>query len=166
MLPHEAPAEPWRNGLGVTRTLCRGHGWRLSLADIEGAVPFSAFPGVDRILAVIGDQPLTLQLDGEARPLAPGEHVGFAGETPACATDVSRPARVLNLMTERAVARAVFDVTGRATGRWDLLLVLTGTARVGGVALPPGSAITSPDAAALLDSRGARLATVALLPPA
>ncbi len=53
------PAVPWKNGLGRTRELAiqpPGAGmddflWRVSVAEVETAAPFSAFPGVDRVIS-------------------------------------------------------------------------------------------------------------------
>ena len=53
----DLPREPWRNGAGWTRPVARaeadGSGggellWRVSLAEISQAAPFSRFPGLDR----------------------------------------------------------------------------------------------------------------------
>jgi uncharacterized protein len=52
----DVPAQPWRNGGGVTRTLLarpRGDAWqvRVSVADVAVNGPFSRFPGVERWFA-------------------------------------------------------------------------------------------------------------------
>lgn len=52
----ERPALPWKNGGGVTREVVAhppgsdlGHfDWRVSIAEIHNAGPFSRFPGIER----------------------------------------------------------------------------------------------------------------------
>ncbi|CAB3752768.1 Protein Ves [Paraburkholderia solisilvae] len=54
-------AAPWKNGGGVTREIAAyphaaGYDtfiWRVSLADVEQAGPFSRFAGVDRTLVLL-----------------------------------------------------------------------------------------------------------------
>jgi len=52
-------AVPWKNGGGVTREICREppepapFDWRLSLATIDRAGPFSHFPGYQRTLVLV-----------------------------------------------------------------------------------------------------------------
>jgi environmental stress-induced protein Ves len=108
-------ATPWRNGGGVTREVAAfppGAGmdafaWRVSLADVAADGPFSAFPGVDRLLTVIEGSGLVLDLDG--RLLALGVNsppIAFAGETPVEARLIQGPIRDLNVMLRRGVWRA------------------------------------------------------------
>ena len=55
------PPVPWKNGGGTTREVAvypPGAGmddflWRISMAQVEQPGPFSAFPGIDRVLAVL-----------------------------------------------------------------------------------------------------------------
>lgn len=62
----DAPAQPWRNGGGVTRELvaeaAQGPAWRwrVSVADITTDGPFSAWPGVQRWFAVVQGQGVEL----------------------------------------------------------------------------------------------------------
>lgn len=98
------PAQPWRNGGGVTREL---HAWpagadwrlRLSLADIARDGPFSAFPGVQRHFAVIEGGGVALQFaDGERLLRAGDAPLGFDGRlAPGCRL-LAGPTRDLNLM--------------------------------------------------------------------
>ncbi|PNU06695.1 HutD/Ves family protein [Novosphingobium guangzhouense] len=65
----DCPEKPWKNGGGTTREIAvfpPGAGmddflWRLSMARVEAAGPFSVFAGVDRTLAVLEG---TLHLTG------------------------------------------------------------------------------------------------------
>ena len=64
-------AMTWKNGGGVTREVAAyppGAGlddfdWRVSMATVEAGGPFSVFPGVDRVLAVLEGR-LALAIDG------------------------------------------------------------------------------------------------------
>lgn len=129
---------PWKNGGGVTREIAvhppgaamDDFAWRISLADVAADGPFSAFPGVDRILTVIEGGGLLLdlagkvvRLDGDAPPLA------FAGETPVSATLGEGPIRDLNLMVRRghwrgAVRRQSVSDACEVTSTADVLMVL------------------------------------------
>ncbi|WP_406001464.1 HutD family protein [Streptomyces sp. NBC_00829] len=66
-------ALPWKNGGGVTREIAvsprgattGGFDWRISLAEVGGDGPFSAFPGVDRILTVVEGDGMDLTVGGQ-----------------------------------------------------------------------------------------------------
>jgi environmental stress-induced protein Ves len=103
-------AVPWKNGGGVTRDVIvspAGAGmddfdWRISIAEIASDGPFSAFPGIDRKLAVLeGKVALTIDggapvvLDRQAAPL------DFQGERAIQADLVDGPSMDLNVMTRR-----------------------------------------------------------------
>lgn len=83
---------PWRNGGGITHEIASvsddcGLLWRLSLAEIDRNGPFSAFPGLHRILTVVAGGGLVLDLpDGPRRAtrLCP---VAFDGAVPVAAPD-------------------------------------------------------------------------------
>ena len=57
---------PWKNGGGVTREVLRHEEmgfmhWRISIADVASEGPFSAFPGLKRILTVIEGKGMWLE---------------------------------------------------------------------------------------------------------
>ncbi len=113
----DRPAQPWRNGNGVTREvaasdrLVRGTPlWRVSIATIAHDSEFSAFPGIDRMLAPLGADGLTLVIDGAARRVAQHEVVAFAGEQAVAAISVARPGDDLNLMVAREGGAGVLEV--------------------------------------------------------
>ena len=64
---------PWKNGGGSTTEIAIGppdsgfedFDWRVSLATIEKDGAFSAFPGVDRTLALVEGHGMLLEIDGE-----------------------------------------------------------------------------------------------------
>jgi environmental stress-induced protein Ves len=104
-------AQPWKNGGGVTREVAvfpAGAGmadfaWRISMADVTEAGPFSRFEGVDRVLTLLDgelelsfdDQPAPLRLNSRSAPYS------FPGETPVAGTPIDGPVRDLNVMARR-----------------------------------------------------------------
>ncbi|HEV7432129.1 MAG TPA: HutD family protein [Steroidobacteraceae bacterium] len=101
---------PWRNGGGVTRELLAWpdpKDWllRVSVADIQGSGPFSAFPGVDRWFAVLEGGTVYLESVGsEAKELTaaqPALHA-FSGDTATHCTTRGPATRDFNLMARRS----------------------------------------------------------------
>jgi len=141
---------PWRNGGGTTREYCKVGGddfdWRLSVAQIAQPGPFSAFPGVDRILVLLSGDGVSLQFGtGETITLdGPLQLVRFAGETAVQATPLGGPSTDLNLMWRRdrftatvAVVEAPVQPGGEGT---HVVYVVSGTLRVEGEELIAGDA--------------------------
>ncbi|PTD19370.1 HutD/Ves family protein [Sphingomonas fennica] len=108
-------AVPWKNGGGVTREI-RAHPpgagmgdfqWRFSMAEVAAAGPFSIFPGVDRILAVLAGE---LRLAGEAigeRTITPeSPPFAFAGDVAMDGTPIGGAVIDLNAMVRRDRYRA------------------------------------------------------------
>lgn len=139
----DATPVPWRNGGGVTRELwCEGEGpsgfsVRLSVAEVAQDGPFSTFPGVDRVIAV---------LDGVGFELErPGVHVRSAGHAPwAFAGEdawecrlVDGPVRDFNVMVDRSRWRAAVVVRGPGPVRGRFAVAL-GAGRVGDQAVQAG----------------------------
>jgi environmental stress-induced protein Ves len=97
------PAVPWKNGAGVTRILCSGYGWRISIAQVSTECVFSCFPRTDRQSVVIGGGSLRLRNDEEAVELRPGVASAYAGDSVWHCEMLGAPATVLNVMCERNV---------------------------------------------------------------
>lgn len=105
----QLPATPWKNGGGSTRQLAiapPGAGlddfaWRISCARVASAGPFSAFPGIQRSLALLEGDLLLRRTDGETRLQACGEALDFAGEEAIDATPLAGVVLDLNLMSRR-----------------------------------------------------------------
>jgi uncharacterized protein len=91
-------AVPWANGGGTTRVIVdRPGAFRLSLATIAAAGPFSRLPGMARQFALVAGRvdlggAVTLSLDVLGAPIA------FAGDDPIDAVPTHGPALALNLM--------------------------------------------------------------------
>jgi len=103
---------PWKNGGGVTREILRepaepgAFDWRLSLASIDSAGPFSAFAGYHRTLVLVAGAGVELNFaqHGTSRLSVPGQTAAFDGAWPTSCTLLDGPSTDLNLMvsTERA----------------------------------------------------------------
>lgn len=102
---------PWKNGGGVTREVAiwpsaaalDAFDWRISIADVAQGGPFSTFPGVDRVLTVIGGSGLELTVEGQAAVTldAAAGPFAFPGDAACAATLHQGPIRDLNLMVRR-----------------------------------------------------------------
>jgi environmental stress-induced protein Ves len=115
----DAPPRPWKNGGGSTRELLSSppgsstedFDWRISVADITAAAPFSHFPGVRRRTAALTGA-VGLVIDGEPFELTaltvPNaetelgniDSLSYDGALDVrCEAPRSRPTRLLNVMT-------------------------------------------------------------------
>lgn len=131
--------KPWRNGLGVTRTIRPmpdGGGWSLSIATIERVAEFSVIPGARRVQLAI--DPVQLVIDGTEVLLGQGEQVRFTGVQRVTGASVAESSQVLNLISARetldlevVVVRAARDIPVGALA----LVVLDGTLEVSGAEL-------------------------------
>lgn len=111
----DCPSQPWKNGLGSTREIAvqpSGAGsndflWRVSIAEVDSAAPFSRFPGIDRQIALLDGNGFSMTLDdNRVHPLtAPFEPFAFAGEATVAVNLVDGPTRDFNLMVRREHAR-------------------------------------------------------------
>ena len=103
------PASPWKNGGGSTRQLAihppqaslDDFAWRISCARVSGAGPFSAFPGIQRSLALLEGELLLQRQSGMTTLCAGGESLDFPGEEPISATPLAGEVFDLNLMSRR-----------------------------------------------------------------
>ena len=145
--PEAVDPQPWRNGLGTTRVIHESLAWRLSLAEIRGTLSFSLFPGMERILVLVSDAPLTLTIDGEIRRVTRGRMVRFAGEAAVTPSPASSGATVLNLMTARSIAEPTASpvlVDGAVAvppSETRILGILAGELRWNDIPLPVGTVL-------------------------
>jgi environmental stress-induced protein Ves len=111
----DCPAQPWKNGLGRTREIAVHPSnagmddflWRISVAEVDSAAPFSIFPGIDRVITLLDGDGFNMTLDGErthalTTPCAP---FAFAGEAQVAVTLAGGPTRDFNLMVRRSQVR-------------------------------------------------------------
>ncbi len=102
-------AVPWKNGGGVTREVAiwppgatvDDFDWRISIADVRSAGPFSIFENIDRTIMILdGRLTLALQdrviaLDSNSAPFA------FPGDISCAGAPMDGPVTDLNVMTRR-----------------------------------------------------------------
>jgi uncharacterized protein len=107
----ESPAQPWRNGGGLTRELLAwpdANDWRvrLSVADVASAGPFSRFLGSERWFAVLdGDGVVLRDPLGEHHLTQDSEPFRFDGGLRIDCSLVGGPTRDFNLMALPGRAR-------------------------------------------------------------
>lgn len=183
------PATPWKNGGGVTREIAcwpQGAGmndflWRLSIATVAASGPFSAFPGIDRVITLLDGPGVQLTSDDGAiahrldQPLAP---FAFPGEASIHGAVLGEASSDFNVMTRRADIRAQVDVLRDPStialaphgmllsvdGYWQMHDAIDGTERL----LGPGQGLWWADEShggqVLPDAAGTSLIVVRILP--
>ncbi|WP_218713469.1 HutD family protein [Arthrobacter sp. BF1] len=97
---------PWANGGGVTRQIAASHDgknwdWRVSLAELTKAGPFSPLPGIDRIITVVEGDLIALTIDGAEQALEKFRPFRFSGDSDTSASLPTGTLKDLNLMTRR-----------------------------------------------------------------
>jgi environmental stress-induced protein Ves len=104
----------WKNGGGETAEIAisppgaaiDSFDWRLSIAKVEADGPFSAFADIDRTLAILDGEGISLSVAGQPPvTLTPtsAPHA-FAADAEASATLVRGPILDLNMMSRRGLA--------------------------------------------------------------
>jgi uncharacterized protein len=143
---HDYVRMPWKNGGGVTTEIVvspDGLGldafdWRVSMAEVASDGPFSIFPGVDRTLAVLDGEGVSLAIAGRALVTlkSNSEPLSFPADVEAYATLTGGPIHDLNVMTRRGrYSHRVASLTTSgqvacAEGTVVLLFCARGTAEV------------------------------------
>ncbi|WP_369309187.1 HutD family protein [Providencia rettgeri] len=97
---------PWKNGQGVTLEVARSHGeglddfdWRVSIADVKTAGPFSHFLNRQRIIGVLEGEGMILHVDTQPPvTLRQKEFFAFKGESDVHAELVKDAIRDFNLI--------------------------------------------------------------------
>lgn len=171
----DCPSQPWKNGLGRTREIAVQPSaaasddflWRVSVAEVDSAAPFSSFPGIDRQIVLLDGAGFTMTLDdGRVHALTtPFAPFAFPGEARVDVALAGGPTRDFNLMLRRARARGAIDVwrdaglhvTDTAT---MLVYCARGTIDSTDGMLHPGDAWRPSSAAATLDLQPGALALV------
>src|SRR5882757_7248707 len=84
--------QPWKNGGGTTQEVAAfppgsamdNFDWRVSIAEVRQAGPFSCFEWVDRVLAVIAGELVLTVANMQPLTMAPGDTpYAFPGDVPA-----------------------------------------------------------------------------------
>ncbi|QPC86913.1 HutD family protein [Mesorhizobium sp. NBSH29] len=102
---------PWKNGGGETTEIMvwpqgaglDNFGWRVSMARVTQDGPFSAFPGIDRTLAILEGEGLRLEISGQP-PIELGRTStphSFPADAETGSALLRGPVTDLNVMTRR-----------------------------------------------------------------
>jgi uncharacterized protein len=124
-------AAPWKNGGGVTREVAafpEGAGldafvWRVSVADVAQAGPFSRFAGIDRTLVLLSGAGMLLDEADDAKGVKTHaltqalDTAHFTGEARIDARLVDGATRDFNLMVRRDAAHGEVEVWRGAAQR-------------------------------------------------
>lgn len=114
------PRERWKNGGGWTSPVASVAGadglpdWRVSVAEITEAGPFSIFEGLDRQAVMLDGGRLRLRAACPAEDVVfdgPGSLAAFPGERALVADAPSLPTRLWNVMHRRGVVQAQVSVS-------------------------------------------------------
>jgi hypothetical protein len=139
------PCTPWKNGGGATREIAvfpPGSGlddfvWRVSLADVASAGPFSRFDGIERSLLLLAGAGMRLDEEGGTshRLEHAFDRLDFAGETAIVAHPLAGATRDFNLMLRRGAAEGTIDIVrapqeARLGDEQVLLFCATGEAAI------------------------------------
>ena len=137
------PAMAWKNGGGVTREIVReptgasleDFDWRVSVADIAAAGPFSRFVGIDRYLLLLEGDGVNLtstEAGMDVNLLADDTVLAFSGDVDMSSQLLGGVVRDFNVMTKRGVWQAqveVWTAEGGIHAEAGLLLQTRGQAR-------------------------------------
>ena len=179
------PVMPWKNGGGTTQEIAcwppaaslADFGWRVSIATIAAAGPFSVFEGVDRLIMLLDGEGVHLRSrDGRVdhRLDAPHRPFAFAGEAEIDCAPQGAASSDFNVMTRRGQWRAELRVldgeTVLAPAPHGVLLALRGDWHMneGQAACREGEGLCWTEAPrawrAVPAAHGARLAVARILP--
>ena len=137
------PAMAWKNGGGVTREIVRepagasleDFDWRVSVADIAAAGPFSRFVGTDRHLLLLEGDGVNLtsaEAGLDVNLLADDTVLAFSGDVDMNSQLLGGAVRDFNVMTKRGVWQAQVSVWTEAASiqaQAGLVLQTVGQAR-------------------------------------
>ena len=171
----ELKAHPWRNGGGVTREVARhprtpsmqtgpqtapqdtgqdnAWDWRVSIAEVSKAGPFSAYAGMDRVLTVVDGDLLLLSVDGAEHPLEKYRPFRFSGDADSAGALPTGDIRDLNVITRNGAFKgytSIIELSKKRAhpvfaGQLGILLQGQGTVSPGTAgSLPTGPAAVAP----------------------
>lgn len=110
----ELPPARWANGDGVTRQLAASGSpewdWRISIAEVAKAGPFSALPGIDRVITVVDGDLILLEVDGVEHPLERYRPFRFSGDAVSSASLPTGNIVDLNVMTRRGAYKGFTSI--------------------------------------------------------
>ena len=146
---------PWKNGGGTTREIASwppGAGidafdWRVSIATIVKAAPFSLFPGVDRTIMLLEGGSVQLHADDGSfdHRLDAHQPFSFSGDVALGCTMWGGESTDFNVMSRRARCRSEVQVLAGAqsidAAPHGLLMSLRGSWQAGEQTLDEGEGL-------------------------
>lgn len=169
ILPEAFVTMPWKNGGGITREIARRDDgdrliWRLSMAEVASDGPFSAFPGLMRILTVIRGAGLVLRTPEGVIEAEPFHPVRFPGDLPVACSRIAGDVTDLNVIFDPAriearVTRLRGPEDWRATGG-AAFLCLSGRVEADETPVPPGAVAIDADVLTLAPNGSGLLVTL------
>lgn len=84
--------------------------WRVSIAELTKAGPFSHFPGMDRVLTVIEGDLLLLQVDGAEHPLEKYRPFRFSGDADSAGALPTGDIRNLNVIARNGAYKGYTSI--------------------------------------------------------
>jgi len=138
----DLPAQPWKNGKGVSRTLFSDSNfqgawsWKVSIAEISQPQPYSQYAGIRRVQVALGPGEIDLEVGGEKHRLRAGEQLAFAGEDEVSVAPLGTGFLALNLMFvgelwEANVSTSHDSGQERSSGQVKILVALNNHCQVG-----------------------------------
>ena len=135
----------WANGGGLTTEIIAEPSstmweWRLSVADVDAAGPFSVFPDVDRTIALLRGHGFTLSIAGDTEDVVisePFQPFEFSGDEVTSCRLIDGAVQDLNLMTRRDSTDRRLEFIHLAPhasteiGGMDIVVVVAGGIRIG-----------------------------------
>jgi uncharacterized protein len=122
----DCPVMAWKNGGGSTTEILVSppdaglddFDWRVSMAEVATDGPFSAFPGIDRTLAILSGEGLRLEIGGATPVELTGSTapLAFPADQPTRARLLGGPVVDLNVMTRRGRFRHTLRWLSQAAG--------------------------------------------------
>lgn len=149
---------PWPNGRGVTRDVASkaspdgSRRWLISIAELVEDAEFSHYQGCDRILTLVGENPIDLHIAGmspfRCHRLRPAH---FPGDRSTRCTLAGGRSRAFNLIVDRTQVRGVVSPVSMA-GHHEVAVphgtiaihCAEGTVTASGEALQPGDTLVEP----------------------
>lgn len=113
---------PWPNGRGITRDVASqtssegSRDWLISIAELVEDAAFSHYAGCDRILTLVGENPIDLHIgEGAALRCHLLRPTHFPGDRPTRCTLAGGPSRAFNLIVDRARVRGAVSAIAMAS---------------------------------------------------
>lgn len=168
-------AAPWGNGGGITRQLASGSDssvtlgsgakgelwdWRISIAEVAKAGPFSPFPGMDRILTIIEGELIALNVDGVEHALEKYRPYRFSGDSETSSSLPTGALTDLNLITRRGVLKGHTTILELSKKRphpvfaGQFAVLLQGSATVSPASTPQSDDAGAPSPAPVSEALG------------